>query len=180
MKLGPLLREDYKRAISPSTCWACWPLFGPVPEVSEIEVADTVIKMKWRESPGPNGISDDVWRLLARMALVILAGLFNKMIDAGTVLEVWTRKITIPIWDGKDGEDVTECANYHTIRLLCQTTKIFERVLDGKLRRLVSFKRNQCDFVNGCRTTGAIHAMQPDLRCHREKSIPVQVAILVL
>ncbi len=56
--------------------------------------------------------------------------------------------------------------------------KIFERVLDRRLRSLVDITPNQCGFVKGCGTTDAIHAARLLMEKHREKYKPVHMAFL--
>ncbi|KAK6756300.1 hypothetical protein RB195_014607 [Necator americanus] len=48
-----------------------------------------------------------------------------------------------PVWKGK--EDIADCTSYRPIRLLCHTMKVFERVLEARLRKIVSVSLNQCE-----------------------------------
>ena len=73
-----------------------------------------------------------------------------------------------------------ECSNYRPIRLLCHAMKIFEWVLDTRLRKMVSITLNQCGFVKGCGTTDAIHAARLLLEKHREKNKSIHMVFLDL
>nr|XP_016467534.1 PREDICTED: uncharacterized protein LOC107790145 [Nicotiana tabacum] len=53
--------------------------------------------------------------------------------------------------------DVQNCNNYRGIKLLRHTMKVWERLLDGRLRRCVSISENQFGFMPGRSTTEAIH-----------------------
>ncbi|KAL7837306.1 hypothetical protein SRHO_G00270170 [Serrasalmus rhombeus] len=84
--------------------------------------------------------------------------LFNRIVAEDTPPKAWTTSITVPIWKGKG--DATECINYRLIRLLCHAMKIFERVLDKRIRQVVTITPNQCGFVKGRGTTDTIHAVR--------------------
>lgn len=58
--------------------------------------------------------------------------------------------------------------------------KIFEQVSDQRLRSIVTITSNQCDFVKGCGTTDAIHAVWLLMEKHQEKNKKVHVAFLDL
>ncbi|KAK6742925.1 hypothetical protein RB195_010287 [Necator americanus] len=58
--------------------------------------------------------------------------------------------------------------------------KVFERVLEARLRKIVSVSLNQCGFVKDCRTINAIHAVRILLEKHREKNRSVHLAFLDL
>lgn len=84
----------------------------------------------------------------------------------------------MPIWKGKG--DVSECKNYRPIRLLCHAMKIFERVLDNRLRSIINISPNQCGFIKGSGTTDAIHAARLLMEEHREKNKPIRMVFLDL
>ncbi|VDP05229.1 unnamed protein product [Heligmosomoides polygyrus] len=58
--------------------------------------------------------------------------------------------------------------------------KIFERILDRRIREIVKLSNNQCGFVSGCGTIDAIHAARLLVEKHREKQKPVHIAFLEL
>ncbi|KAK6744938.1 hypothetical protein RB195_011573 [Necator americanus] len=58
--------------------------------------------------------------------------------------------------------------------------KVFERVLEARLRKTVSVSLNQCGFVKDCCTIDAIHAVRILLEKHREKNRSVHLAFLDL
>ncbi|KAK6767018.1 hypothetical protein RB195_026345 [Necator americanus] len=66
------------------------------------------------------------------------------------------------------------------LRLLCHTMKVFERVLEACLRKIVSVSLNQCGFVKDCSTIDAIHAVRILLEKHREENRSVHLAFLDL
>ncbi|RCN37939.1 hypothetical protein ANCCAN_16152 [Ancylostoma caninum] len=58
--------------------------------------------------------------------------------------------------------------------------KIFERILDSRLRDIVEIAPNQGGFVKNCSTTDAIHAVRLLTEIHREKRKTVHLAFLDL
>ncbi|KAK6757912.1 hypothetical protein RB195_015624 [Necator americanus] len=107
-----------------------------------------------------------------------LATLFNKIVAEGRTPDVWQTSVTVPVWKGKG--DIADCTSYRPIRLLCHTMKVFERVLEARLRKIVSVSLNQCGFVKDCSTMDAIHAVRILLEKHREKNRSVHLAFLYL
>jgi Reverse transcriptase (RNA-dependent DNA polymerase)/Endonuclease/Exonuclease/phosphatase family len=154
------------------------PIPGPVPVISASEVEAAIKKMKNGKATGPDDIPVEAWKLLGRRGVDILTGLFNHIIETGEVPETWRTSTTVPIWKGKG--DVAECSNYRPIRLLCHSMKIFERIIDARIRNIVTITPNQCGFVKGRGTTDAIHAARLLLEKHREKNKTVHMAFLDL
>ncbi|EYC32664.1 hypothetical protein Y032_0002g1031 [Ancylostoma ceylanicum] len=65
-------------------------------------------------------------------------------------------------------------------QLLMDYGKVFEHVLDRRIRDIVSLSTNQCGFVAKCGTTNAIHAARLLIEKHREKQKALHVAFLDL
>ncbi|WKX94958.1 hypothetical protein Q1695_011869 [Nippostrongylus brasiliensis] len=58
--------------------------------------------------------------------------------------------------------------------------KVFERIIDRRIRNIVELTVNQCGFVANCSTTDAIHAVRLLVEKHREKQRPLHLAFLDL
>ncbi|VDP08792.1 unnamed protein product [Heligmosomoides polygyrus] len=58
--------------------------------------------------------------------------------------------------------------------------KIFERILDRRIREIVKLSEFQCSFVSGCGTIDAIHSSRLLVEEQREKQKPVHIAFLDL
>ena len=152
------------------------PIHGPVEPISAVEVESALKKMKNGKAPGPDDIPSEAWNLLGAKSL---AAMINKALTEGSLPTEWATSITIPIWKGKG--DVCECNNYRPIRLLCHAMKIFERVLDARLRSIITpLTSNQCGFVKGTSTSDAIFATRMLIERHREKRKPLHIAFLDL
>lgn len=151
---------------------------GPVPKITRDEVAGAIRKMNSGKSTGPDDLPIELWKALNEKGVDILSAVFNAIIETGEVPQEWTESITVPVWKNKG--DVNECGNYRPIRLLCHSMKIFERILDGRLRNITEITTNQCGFVKGCGTTDAVHAVRLLMEKHREKKQPLHLAFLDL
>ena len=73
--------------------------------------------------------------------------------------------ILIPIYKGKD---VLRCSKYREIKLLSHTFKIWERIIDKRLRELVHITEIQQGFMPGKSTTDAIFAVRQLTEKYRE------------
>jgi Reverse transcriptase (RNA-dependent DNA polymerase) len=73
---------------------------------------------------------------------------FNKMPDE------WRRSILIPIFKNKG--DIQSCTNYRGIKLMSHTMKLWERVIEHRLRKLRTISKNQFGFMPGRSTMEAI------------------------
>ncbi|ETN68607.1 reverse transcriptase [Necator americanus] len=151
---------------------------SPVLPITAVEVSAALAKMKSNKATGPDDIPADVWKLLGDRGSMWLATLFNKIVAEGRTPDVWQTSVTVPVWKGKG--DIADCTLYRPIRLLCHTMKVFERVLEARLREIVSVSLNQCGFVKDCSTVDAIHAVRILLEKHREKNRSVHLAFLDL
>ncbi|VDO81680.1 unnamed protein product [Heligmosomoides polygyrus] len=58
--------------------------------------------------------------------------------------------------------------------------KIFERIVDGRIRDIEQLSSNQCGFMAGCGTVDAIHAARLLIEKRREKQRRVHIAFLDL
>uniref|UniRef100_A0A7I4YN09 Reverse transcriptase domain-containing protein n=1 Tax=Haemonchus contortus TaxID=6289 RepID=A0A7I4YN09_HAECO len=105
-----------------------------------------------------------------------LTDFFNQVVAEKKVPESWQQ--TIPIWKKKGSPG--DCARYRPIRLLSHSMKIFERIVDSRIRDIVELTTNQSGFVSGCSTIDATHATRLLLEKHREKRRPVHLAFLDL
>ncbi|VDP04302.1 unnamed protein product [Heligmosomoides polygyrus] len=103
---------------------------------------------------------------------------FNQVVAEKSVPESWQINTTIPIWKRKGSP--ADCTSYRPIRLLSHSMKIFERIVDGRIRDVVLLSTNQCGFANGCGTIDAIHALRRLIEKHREKQKSVHLAFLDL
>ena len=68
--------------------------------------------------------------------------------------EEWRVSTLIPLFKNKG--DAQVCGNYRGIKLLSHTMKLWERVIEKRIRRETVIRENQFGFMLGRSTTEAI------------------------
>ena len=63
---------------------------------------------------------------------------------------------------------IQECKNYRGIKLLTHTFKIWERVLDRRVRECTDIHESQFGFMPGRSTTDAIFILKQTIEQYRE------------
>ena len=59
--------------------------------------------------------------------------------------EEWRRSVLIPIYKNK--EDAQSCGNYRGIKLMSHTIKVWERIIETRLRNRVEISKHQYGFM---------------------------------
>ena len=80
--------------------------------------------------------------------------MFNRIVLEGKVPDDWSRSWILNVYKGKG--DSLECGSYRGIKLLEHALKVFERVVEKRVRRCVSLDEMQFGFRPGKSTTDAI------------------------
>ena len=88
----------------------------------------------------------------------------------------WRQSTLIPLFKGKG--DIHECKNYRGIKLLSHTFKIWEKVMDRRIRQCTNIHESQFVFMPGRSTTDAIFYRQ--LRTHRVEQKNISVTFIYL
>ncbi|XP_063851530.1 uncharacterized protein LOC135094941 [Scylla paramamosain] len=127
-----------------------------IEEISEEELNRALKGMKSGKALDPTGIISD----LMKKAGVIreLTRVFRGIIDKGDISEDWKNSITVSIYKGK-GDDL-EYGKYRGIRLLEHGIKLFEKVMEDRVGKLVKVDDQQFGFCPGRSTTDAIFIMR--------------------
>jgi hypothetical protein len=117
---------------------------------------------------GPNVIPIEVWRSLGDVAIVWLTKLFNLIFRSNKMPDEWRRGILVPIFKNK--EDVQSCTNYRGIKLMSNTMKLWERIIEHRLRGVTNVTENQFGFMPGRSTMEAIFLIRQLMeRCREQK-----------
>ncbi|KAK3538588.1 hypothetical protein QTP86_006676 [Hemibagrus guttatus] len=80
--------------------------------------------------------------------------------------EEWRRSVLVPIFKNKG--DVQSCSNYRGIRLMSHTMKLWERVVEARLRKAVEICEQQYGFMPRKSTTDAIFALRILMEKYRD------------
>nr|GFC81596.1 retrovirus-related Pol polyprotein LINE-1 [Tanacetum cinerariifolium] len=80
----------------------------------------------------------------------------------------------IPVYKNKG--DAQSCSNYRGIKLLSHTMKLWERVIERRLRRESRVSENQFGFMPGRSATEAIHLLRSLMEKYRERQRDLHMA----
>jgi hypothetical protein len=80
----------------------------------------------------------------------------------------WRRSILVPIFKNKGG--VQSCTNYQGIKLMGHTMKLWEMIIEHRLRGVTNVTENQFDFMPGRSTMEAIFLIRQLIeKCRKQK-----------
>lgn len=127
---------------------------GPCENISLEEVRAAVKKMKINKAPGPSGVVADMLKAAGETGLIWLTDVCNAVVKEGRVPKDWCHSWMVNVYKGKG--DALECGSYRGIRLLEHAMKVFERVIEARVRKIVKIDSMQFGFMPGRGTTDAI------------------------
>ena len=102
---------------------------------------------------------------MGKMGIEFLTRLFNKLLVGERMPEEW-RSMLIPIFKNK--EDAQCCGNNREIKLMSHTMKIWERIIEARLRNIVEISKQQYGFIPGKGTTDAMFALKMLMEKYRK------------
>ena len=124
---------------------------GPLQEVTIEEVQLALKSMKPNKAPGPSGLSTDILKSGGGIVVEQLTKVLKQVMTTEQSPTEWKESITIPIFKGKG--DPLQCDKYRGLRLLEHSMKVWERILDRRLKEVVNISSNQFGFTVGKSTT---------------------------
>ena len=137
-----------------------------VEEITEEEVKTALKKMKKGKARGPDDIPVEVWLILGDVGIGFLTKLMNSLLKGERMPDEWRKSVLIPIY--KDKGDSKECGNYRGIKLMSHTMKLWERVVEARLRQEVVIGDQQFGFMPRRSTTDAIFGLRMMMEKWRE------------
>ena len=135
-------------------------------KISKEEVRENMKRMKNGKAVGPDDIPVEVWKCLGEIALEFLTKLYSRTMESERMPEEWRDSILIPIFKNKG--DVQSCSNYRGIKLISHSMKLWERVVERRLRSELTFSEQQYGFMPGKSTTDALFALRVLMDKYRE------------
>ena len=139
---------------------------GPIQEISLDEENGALKTMKNKRAPGPSGVTSDMVKLAGETGIIELHRSLQKIASGEICLEEWQHRDTIALFKGKG--DSLECGKHRGLRLLEHTMKIFEKVVDARLRTLVTIMDGQFSFRGGKSCSEAIFIARTLQEMHLE------------
>ena len=140
---------------------------GPVEDISEEEIKRALKKMKKGKAPGPSGMTSDILKEVGEIGTEELAKVFRNIQEREEMPEEWADSFTVPIYKGKG--DALSCGKYRGVRLLEHGMKLWEKILEERLRRIVNIDECQFGFQEGKSTTDAIFIVRQIQEKYAEK-----------
>ena len=92
--------------------------------------------------------------------------LYNRTMESERMPKEWRDSFLIPIFKNKG--DVQRCSNYRGIKLISHTMKLWERVVERRLRSELTFSEQQYGFIPGKSTTDALFALRVLMEKYRD------------
>ena len=141
---------------------------GPIENVTSEEVKGSLKKMKNGKAPGPSGITSDLLKAAGEPVVEELHRIYENIMKEEKGAKEWEESLTTVVFKGKG--DALECGNYRGIRLLEHSMKVWEKILEERLRKIVKINKCQFGFMPGKSTTEAITAMrQLQEKCRQKR-----------
>ncbi|KAK3539921.1 hypothetical protein QTP70_019566, partial [Hemibagrus guttatus] len=88
------------------------------------------------------------------------------VLESERMLEEWRRSVLVPIFKNKG--DVQSCSNYRGIKLMSHTMKLWERIVEARLRKVAEICEQQYGFMPRKSTTDAIFALRILMEKYRD------------
>ena len=115
---------------------------------------------------GPDELPVEIWKCMGKVGIEFLTRLFNRLLMGERMPEESRRSVLIPIYKNKG--DTQCCGNYRGIKLMNHTMKVWERIIEAKLRDRVEINKQQYGFMLGKGTTDAMFALRILMEKYRE------------
>ena len=97
---------------------------------------------------------------------------------ANGIPDSWKKSKLIPIFKNKG--DILECNNYRGIKLMSHFMKLWERIIEARLREIVFIRDNQFGFRPGMSTTEPVFALRQLQEKCREKNKDLHMVCVYL
>lgn len=141
------------------------------------EVITAVNYLKKGKAAGHDKINAEMLKNLGRRGIELLTKIFNKAWDTAKVPEDWKIGIILPIF--KKG-DSRECSNYRGITLLSVVSKVYEHILEKRLRSVTEeqLEDAQSGFRKGRSVQDHIFSIKQMIEKNRIKNSEIYMAFL--
>ncbi|TQE00819.1 hypothetical protein C1H46_013614 [Malus baccata] len=116
--------------------------------------------MKHRKTVGLDDIPIEVWKILGEIGIAWLTDIFNRILKTKKMPNEWRKSTLVPIYKNKG--DIQNCMNYRGIKLMSHTMKLWERVIEHRLRQETWVSDNQFGFMPGRSTMEVISLTKID------------------
>lgn len=129
-------------------------------EITTEEVQSAILRMKNGKATGEDGLPAEIFKAAGAVGVEWLTMIFNRAYTEEKIPQDWQKAIVCPIYKNK-GEK-TNCSNYRGITLLSHAGKIYERIIEHRIRQQVEEKLGnwQYGFRPGRSTVDPVFALK--------------------
>ena len=145
---------------------------------SRKEVKNALRRMKKGKAVGPDELPVEVWKCMKKIGIKFLTRLFNRLLMGERMPEEWRRSVLIPIYKNKG--DAQCCGNYRRIKLMSDTMKVWERIIEASLRDRVEISKQQYGFMSEKGTTDAMFTLKMLMEKYKEGQRELQCVFVDL
>src|SRR5580698_8951249 len=126
---------------------------GPINRITFQGVRLALGKMKSGKAMDPSGVVIEMLTAAGDVGVQWMVDLCNAVVKEGKVPEDWSMSWIVSVYKGKG--DAMDCGSYRGIKLLEHAMKVFERVIETRIRKAVKIDDMQFGFQSGKGTTDA-------------------------
>ena len=105
---------------------------GLTSDINREEVKRGLRKVKDGRVTNPDNIPVEIWKRLGEESSEMLWDLMRKIYRQEKMPKEWRESFIIPIYQEKG--DIQDCGNYRGIKLLSQAMKLWERIIEARVR----------------------------------------------
>ncbi len=153
--------------------------------VSSISASNN-IKDSWNKinastknsSPGPDGIPNILIKQLPTEGTETLLKIYNLTWTKNIFPKVWKTAIVVPI--PKPGKDRSKSENYRPIALTCNMCKIFEKIINSRLRWFLDFQKIVSNNQFGFRSNHSTLAHLISIHTHIQEAFSNNQHVLAI
>ena len=142
------------------------------------EVRTGLRKMKKGKAQGPDDVPVEVWIGLENEGVEFLVNFSNRLLQGEKMPDECRRSVLVSLYKGK--ADIKECGNYRGIKLMSHSMKLWERVIEARIRKEVTIDKQQFGFMPGRSTTDGIFFLRMLLKKWIERQKAVHCAFINL
>ena len=145
------------------------------PTLQEVKAA--IKSMKNDKAPGVDGVTAEMLKIDEEETPRLLTEIFEQIWNSEELPESW--KIGLIVKLPKKG-DLTNCNNWRGITLLSLTSKVFSKVIQTRLSKVIdkSIREEQAGFRSGRSCTDQIFVLRQILEQSREWNTPLYINFL--
>jgi len=151
---------------------------GPCEIITPEEVKVAIGETKVGKATGPSGVASEMLKAAGEGGIMWMVDLFNQIISEEKIPDDWKKSWMVTVYKGKG--DALDCGSYRGIKLLDHAMKVFERVIEKRVRRNVNLDEMQFGFRPGRGTTDAIFIVRQLQERYLSKSRELWMAFVDL